>query len=459
MSRTQHSVARNLPLCHGVTLNHLAEVLPQSCILDALEQEHCFPTRIKRLDLACTFLLVIAMHLFTRKRLGDVLRDLLHTLRLRWELSGAKPVAGDSAIWNRRQQLGVRPVVTLFRQLAKPLATPTTRGAFLGAYRLAALDGTTFALPNTRENVRAFGGPANQHGPTAWPQLRAVFLIECGTHAVLDAGCWPYATSEYPCARRLLRSLTPDMLVLYDRGLHSYELCRLFQQRGAHFLGRIPVNVRITRLQRLPDGSWLADLPAPARGDQRHQPPLRVRLIEYTLDDPEADGEVYRLITDVLDYATDPADTLACTYHERWEAENTIDELKTHLDVEQRPFRSQRPLGVVQEFYGLLLAHYVVRALMHASAVEGDLDPDRLSFVHAVRVLQRYLPDCQRATAVELPRLAAWIRHELRENLLPPRRDRCNPRAVKQRRTRFPPKKPEARGRYRRPIYEILHLI
>lgn len=460
MARTQHSAAPHAPLCRAVSLPHLAAALPPSAIQDVLAREGLVTQRVQRLDLDCTTLLIIAMHLDTRQRLGEVLRDLCHTVRIADEPDVALPVAGDAAIWYRRQQVGIRPLASLFHDLARPLATPQTRGAFLGDYRLVALDGTTFNLADTVENRRAFGGPKNQHGDTALPQLRAMLLAECGTHAVVDAGCWPYATSEHPCARRLVRSITDDMLVLYDRGLHSFELLTLVQARGAHFLGRLPAAVQPTRIAHLPDGSWLADLTPPDQGGPlRHLPPLRVRLIEYTIDDPEAEPGGYRLITDVLDHTLYPAFTLALTYHERWEVENLIDEVKTHMDLEHHPFRSKRPLGVRQEFYGLLIAHFVVRGLMHASAVEADLDPDRLSFVHALRVLDRYLPDCQRASDAELPRLATWIRYELRECLLPPRRHRCNPRAVKQRRSRFAPKRANARGRLRRPIYEILTLI
>ena len=380
---------------------------------------------------------------------SDVLRDLCHTVRTASLTEEPLPVAGDAAIWYRRQQVGVRPVATLFHELARPLATPQTRGAFLGDYRLAALDGTTLNLPANPENIRAFGCPSNQHGETSLPQLRAILLVECGTHAVLDAGCWPYATSEHPCARRMVRSITDDMLVLYDRGLHSFALLQQIQARGAHFLGRLPSSVKVTRLHRLPDGSWLAELHPPDQGGPlRHQPPIRVRLIEYQIDDPDAEPDGYRLITDLLEYQRYSAFTLALTYHERWEVENSIDEIKTHMDLEHHPFRSLRPLGVVQEFYGLLLAHFVVRALMHASAAEADLDPDRLSFVHALRVLDRFMPDCQRATDADLPRLAARIRYELRERLLPPRRNRCNPRAVKR---AAQPLCPETRQRPRTP--------
>ena len=432
-------------------------MLPPTTVTDVLARERVVTPRVRRLDLVCTLLLLIAMHLEPRMRLRDVLRTLLHTARLQQEVPD--PVPGDSAICYRRQQLGGRPLVALYHQVAQPLATPRTPGAFLGAYRLVTLDGTTFALPDTPALRRTYGSSANQHGAGSYPHLRAVLLVECGTHAILDAGCWPYAVGEPTGAHRLVRSLTPDMLVLLDCGLHSYDLLTAIQAQGAHVLGRIASNRTVQKQTVLPDGSWLVDLWPPDQGGSRHLPPLRLRLIEYTIDDPQADGQVYRVLTTLLDADAYPAHTLAVTYHERWEGESTLDEVKTHLDLPQQPFRSQTPLGVVQEFYGLVLAHYLVRALMHASAVEADLDPDRLSFVHAVRVLRRYLSDAQRLPLAAVAHLGRRLRAELREQWVPPRRDRANPRCVKRARSSFPMNRTRAPGRLRRPFAELIQLI
>lgn len=457
MPDTLHSAARNLPLCRAVTVNHLVEVLPPSVITDTLAHTGVAPARIRRLDLVCTYFLVIVMHLAPRVRLSEVLETLCHTARL--ARPRHEPVAGDAAITNRRRQLGIRPLVALVRQLCRPLATPATVGAYLGTLRLMTVDGTVFDVPDTPPNRRTFGGPQNQYGAGAYPQLRAVALIECGTHAIVDAGCWPYRVSEHTGLWRMLRSVTPDMLILLDRGLYSADWLLACRARGAQVLARLACSIRVRKLRRLSDGSWLAEMLPQDRGGQRHRTPLRVRYLEYTLDDPQAEGTVYRLVTTVLDAEAYPAQTLAVCYHERWEAETTFDELKNHLDLAHHPFRSRTPWGVVQEFYGLLLAHYVVRSLIHASAVEGQIDPDRISFVRAVRVLQRYLPDCQRASGEELRHLAALIRLDIRARLLPPRCDRANPRVVKRRASHFPTKKYVARpGRVRRPFTELIRL-
>src|SRR5205823_14829184 len=142
-----------------------------------------------------------------------------------------------------------------------------TPGAFLGKWRLMALDGTKWHVPDTPANERAFGRPTSARGTSAWPQVQVVALSECGTHAICDAGVWRHDASEDAAARRLLRSVGPGMLVTWDRGLHSFELVVATRARRAHLLGRLPANVTPEVVCTLRDGTQLVRLPpsAPAR--------------------------------------------------------------------------------------------------------------------------------------------------------------------------------------------------
>jgi hypothetical protein len=231
-----------------------------------------------------------------------------------------------------------------------------------------------------------------------------VALIETGTHVLCDVVLRPIRGGEVPAARHLLRSVTEGMLLLWDRGFHGYDLVRRTLARGAHFLGRTKANVVLPPETVLPDGSYLSTLyPSPA-ARRRRRDGIVVRVVEYALDTPAGPGtERYRLITSLLDPVAFPAQVLAATYHERWEIESTLDEVKVHQWAHPRPLRSRHPREVVQELYGLLLAHLAIRTLMYQAALHDGVDPDRLSFTGALRVLRRAIPRAQRTAPKRRP--------------------------------------------------------
>jgi hypothetical protein len=336
--------------------------------------------------------------------------------------------------------------VALFKRVCRPLATAATPGAFLGRWRLMALDGTTWDVPDTPANARAFGRPASGRGAGAWPQVRVVALTECGTHAVCDAGVWRHDASEHAGARRLLRSVGRGMLLTWDRGLHSFDLVAAARARGAHLLGRVSATVRPEVVRTLPDGTQLVRLRPGDWRRRRAGAQALVRLLTYTLDDPArpGHGEVHRLITSLLNPRVAPAVALVEAYHARWEAELAFDELETHQRP-PRPLRSRTPVGVVQEVYGLLLAHYVVRAVMAAAAATAapsPLPPTRLSFLTTLRLIRTAVPELQRTAPADHPRLYRQLLADLVRHPLPPRRNRSYPRVVKQKMSNFRLKAP-----------------
>lgn len=442
-----YSIREMVATCHlglDVTVAAVARVIPQAALEAALDATDTHERRARALSFTTVIWVAIAMNLYTAVSLGHVLRKLVQGRRL----VGADPEAPiptASALTYRRYQLGARPLVALFHQTCRPIATPATPGAFRFGLRLMVVDGTTEIVPDTPANAAAFGRPTNQSGACAFPQVRLVYLMEAGTHALVDAGVWPYATSERVGAHRVLRAVAPGMLVLYDRGLHSYAFVAAVRQRGGHVLGRLPANVGVEAVRRLADGSVLAWL-RPANADRRpDDAPLLVRIITYTLTDPALPGagQTHRLLTTLLDPTLAPALEVVCTYHERWEIEITIDEHDTHQRLPTQPLRSKKPVGVIQELYGLLLAHYAVRVLMHEAALVAGVDPDRLSFVHAVRVIQDAIPEFELVAVVDLPRLAARLLRDIAQGRLPARRHRSNPRVVKRPQSKFPRKRPK----------------
>jgi hypothetical protein len=220
--------------------------------------------------------------------------------------------------------------------------------------------------------------------------VRVLALAECGTHAIIDAAFGAYATGARSLAPALARSLGAGMLLLADRGLHSFDLWRTMAQTGTDLVWRTRTNAVLPVVQPLPDGSSRSQLVA-ARDHRHGRDPITVRVVEHRLDDP---GRLqrqapYRLQTTILDPGAAPAVELAALYAQRWELETALDELKTHQRGPHLVLRSKTPEGVEQEVWGMLLVHYAIRQLMHQAAVDGAVDPDRVSFVRSLRVVRR----------------------------------------------------------------------
>lgn len=352
---------------------------------------------------------------------------------------------GRSTLCEARRRLGVAPLFWLFGKVVKLCGTLKMAGCFYRGMRLMAVDGFVLDLPDTDANDRVFGRPRNQRSPGAFPQARVLALCEVGTHVLWKFLIKPVRRAEIVLAGALLRFLAPDMLLLWDRGFLSYDHVGQVVSREAKLLARVKTCLVFLREKRLPDGSYLAKLYPSAKHRRQDRDGIPVRIIEYKFSDPARPGakERHRLLTTLLDWRLDPAETLIDLYHERWEEELAIDELKTHLR-QRAVLRSETPAGVVQEIYGLLLGHYVVRVLMCEAAAREELAPRRISFTATLKILRCRLPECPRSDKG----LAHWYDNlltEIGEEWLEERRDRCNPRVIKRNMSKWPRKRPEHR--------------
>jgi len=308
--------------------------------------------------------------------------------------SGAEPVKlpGKSAIFQARARLGAEPLESLFKRVAVPLAGPDAGGSWLAGRRLVAIDGTTLDVADTPENDAFFGRPGVNKGEgAAFPQARLVAVAECATHAIFDAVIGPYGDGENTLAGELVDRLEPGMLVLADRGFCGYPLWSRAAAAGADLLWRAKSTMKPRHLETLDDGTWLAEL-RPGGNAGRTAAPLTVRVIDYTLDDGRPNNETYRLLTTLVDPDEAPAEALAAAYAQRWEIEAVFDELKTHQRGPRIVLRSKSPDLVLQEIWGHLCCHYAIRALMWDAADHAQVDPDRVSFVAALRIARRSIP-------------------------------------------------------------------
>jgi len=422
----------------------VTRIVSMEDIQEAVTAENAQATRVRKLNMLMTVLVIICMNLYSHISIGHVMQKMSRGLRLVWP-DPDYDIARDSAFSYRRYQMSPRVMARLFQKICRPIATPETKGAFLFGLRMMAIDGSTETIPDTPANEVVFGRHSSGRGEAAYPQVQTVYLAECGTHVIVDAGFWPIHTSERIGGCRVLRSITPGMLVMWDRGFHAYDMIVGVRNRQSHVLGRLPAHVKPEHVRTLDDGSYLAYI-YPSDYQRRKQGErYLVRIIEYKVTDPAlADtDEVHRLVTTLLDFETYPAVELICAYHERWEIETAIDEIDTHQSLSRRTLRSLKPVGVIQELYGLLIAHFVIRFLMHEAALLAGIDPDRLSFVHAIEVIKDSISEFQIIAESQYDQLYQRMLRDIARIWLPERRNRVNPRVVKRKMSKFLKKRPE----------------
>jgi len=335
----------------------------------------------------------IGMALYSEGSYEDVLAQLTDGLSWAsgWQDSYSPP--SKSAIFQARARLGSEPLAALFERVARPIGAEATPGVWLAGRRLVAVDGTCLDVADTTVNAEHFGRPGvNKGEQSAFPQARVVGLAECGTHAVFAAQVGRYSQSEATLTEVLLDRLEPQMLLLADRGFFSYALWRKAIGTGADLLWRVRTDKagpKPTHLEDLPDGSWLAHLRRTTPAAARREEPMLVRVIDYTIDDGRDNPTSYRLFTTVLDPGEAAAVDLAAAYTQRWEIELAFDELKTHQRGPRTVLRSKSPDLVLQEIWGHLCCHYAIRSLMAEAATHSGHDPDRVSFVAALRITRQ----------------------------------------------------------------------
>jgi len=432
----------------GRVLDRLAgleKFIPPELVRQALERTGRSNRAGCRLTHEVMLWVVLAMGVFTDVPIRQVFK---RARRLR----EGEPTPARSSLCEARRRLGPEPVAELFRRVVRPLARPDTPGAFFRGWRLVGFDGTLLDAPDTPANGQAFHRASGGRGPGPFPQVRKVSLVELGTHAELALAVGGWQHGERELALSLLADLPEDGLLLLDRGFFSYDFWEAVTDSGVAVVARVRSGMVLRPIQYLHDGSYLARVYPNHGCRNRDERGILVRVIDYQLDDPlrPGHGQRHRQITNVLHPEWLPAEEWVCAYHQRWEAELVYDEQKTHQDP-VRPgkpaqLRSETPEGVRQEVWAVSLGHFVTRALMAEAAAEQGLDPDRLSFTGALRILRDRLPECAGCRGADFGRWCAALVWEVGQERIPPRRDRVNPRVVKRKMSKFAKKRPEHRG-------------
>ena len=389
-------------LTDAIGIGTLTRLVPRELVDEVVASAGRKEIRRNKLPARVMVYFVMAMALFCGDAYEEVIRkladglDYMGTWRREWD------VPSPGALCHARQRLGADVMRELFERVAVPCAMRSTKGAWLAGRRLMAVDGFGVEAPDSEENAEYFGY-AGKKGRSAFPFVRMAALTECGTHAIVAAAIGKDGEGEETLTRRVLSSgaVGPGMLVMADAGLYSHENFRMVLGAEADALFRVGANVGLPLLEWLPDGSYLSYIAEPAEKARnsyrlRHGlakitdlPGIYVRVVDYEITDRGDGKEIITLVTNVLDPEEIPAAELAAAYHERWEAELVFDELKTHQRGAGAILRSRKPELAEQEIWGLLLTHYGIRYLMREAADQAELDPDRMSFMRALRVVRR----------------------------------------------------------------------
>lgn len=392
MARTLAQLPPGTRITDYISLGVISRAFPVQTVRQVLADTGRASIRERDLPAHAVVYYVILLAFYMHASYREVLRCLLEGLQWLMRPGSALKVASKSGISQARSRLGPEPLQRLYEQVVAPIATAATRGARYRQWHLVSIDSTVLDIADTPANEAQFGRPGASRGRSAFPQLRFVALVENGTHVLFAAQLGGCRDSELTLARPLLAALAAPMLCLADRGYWSFAMWQAAQATRAQLLWRVRTDLVLPCRQRLADGSYLSTVYASEQHRERDEDGISVRVIEYTLQGVAEAEPLYRLVTTILDPAAAPAAELAALYQERWEIETSLDELKTHLRGARIVLRSKTPQLVRQEFYGLLMAHFAVRSLMHEAGLQADEDPDRLSFTHAVHVLRRKLP-------------------------------------------------------------------
>ncbi|MCA1671189.1 MAG: IS4 family transposase [Actinobacteria bacterium] len=393
-----------------ISLGVLAETIGRDVIEDVLAETGRREQRSRRLPAHVMVRFCLAMCLFYDEDYEEVMRALVGSLHEMGSRRDDWVVPSTSAITQARKRLKAHPLKMLFERIAAPIAGRGTKGAWLGARRLMAIDGFMLDVPDTPDNVTEFGRLDDGPKASAFPQVRVVALEECGSHANVSASFGACKMDERALLADLLGAFEPEMLVIADRNFYSFELWTQALETGADLLWRVTATVTLPVIEPLPDGSYRSMVINPKITGARRsklinqvrcgeQAPTEqavpVRVIEYEIPDREGNGtgELVCLITSILDPGEATAIELANAYHERWESETSFREKKSYLRGSGRVLRSKSPEMVRQEIWALLLTHYAIRKLMCHAADEAGLDPDRLSFMRSLRVIRRHVTD------------------------------------------------------------------
>lgn len=423
-------LSQSLPLVAEITpekFEDLRRNINAEWILQALQATGTASVRTRRLPAQVVVWLVIAIALFRNRSIHDVVS------KLNLALPGISPTAASSTVTEARARLGHEPMEWLFTVSADQWAHGSARQHAWHGLALYGADGTTLRAPDSPDNAQAFGYSRGYRGESAYPLVRAVGLLALRSHLLAAVAFGDYKTSELAYAEQLWPSVPNNSLTIVDRLFFSAAVLIPLARDGEnrHWLIRAKKNLKWRILQRFSPRDALVEMnvSAVARAKNPTLPKTwTLRAISYQ----RKGFRVQTVLTSLLDAQAFPAAEVATLYHERWELELAYDEIKTEMLEREESLRSKSPAAIRQELWGIFIAYNLVRLEMERAADDAGVEPLRISFVAALRLICDEWLWCAIAAPGAIPRHLRDLRASLKTLILPPRRtQRSYPRAVK----------------------------
>jgi hypothetical protein len=422
----------------------LGKNLDQGLVKEALRETDRESKRVRALPATFTTWFTILMGIHRRQSYENILEKLDGTWWTRAHWSSEK-VPNSSSVTKARDRIGIEPMKFIYERSAARWLGETNGEAVFRGRRVYGLDGSTLKVPDTEENADHFKYPGASRGSAAYPQMRIVGLEDVGTRMMRAIQHGPYSTGEMPLSEQMLPDINAKSIILMDKNFLAYDFLWDVCGRGAEFLVRVKKNIKPKVLKTIASGDEIVEVSIPRYYRKRRPDMPRVWKLRQITYEIEGSDEIFRLFTPILDETATHAEFKAL-YHERWDSETTLDEIKTHLcdcTTVNRPviFRSKTPDRVVQELYGLLIAYNAIRKAMADAVEQEDIPPRRLSFTAALERLREAIRDMMQLEPELLPYRWRKLLTSVARNVVPYRPGRRYPRAVKIKMSNYPLKR------------------
>lgn len=420
----------------GELLERFRASLDPDWIDEALEATGTATVRRRRLPAEQVVWLVLGMGIYRNKPIAEIVAE------LDLALPGRRPRAASSSVTQARDRLGDEPIRWLFERSAEAWAHASARRHAWRGLAIYGVDGTTLRLPDSDANREHFGHHVSSRGESAYPMARLVTLMALRSHLLAGARFGPQALSEQALAKELWTTIPDESLTIVDRGFLAASILIPIAAHGhrRHWLVRAKSDTTWNVVRSLGRGDWLVEKEA-SRHARAADPSLPTRWEMRAIRYQRKGFKPQTLLTSMTDPVAYPASEIVALYHERWELELGYDEVKTVMLDREETTRSKTPRGVTQELWGLALAYNLVRLEMERIADEAGVTPDRISFKSALMYIEHALLSLSLASPGRIPEHLRRLREDVAHFILPKRRQRSYPRAVKIKMSNYPRKR------------------